>query len=245
MKIKGGQFYPSIVEDTSLCAVYAAAFLNELTDYNYPELSQQDLRRFGLLNDPVNLMIEPWTEYLIQFVTRQEVTLALLYIKRLVQMQDCLLTRYNRHRVFFVALMMANKYMDDIAYVNSQWADISKCWTKKQLSKYEREFLRLLDWRLHIHQEEYTQFYQMINHICRTSKLMEIQEQYLDQTGPQRTKDTRTKSTQAKESREKLLPPVQGSPYRKTSAGLYGQLEMSKERRLKCLRNSTDPYRSL
>ncbi|KAI9428671.1 hypothetical protein H4582DRAFT_1829841, partial [Lactarius indigo] len=52
------------------------------------------------------------------------------------------------------ALVIADRYMDDNALSNAQWAVVTKRFTRWQIGQMEREFLSVLNWKLGVSQED-------------------------------------------------------------------------------------------
>lgn len=84
---------------------------------------------------------------------------ALLYIFRLRESTCVPLygAPSSEARIFIVALMTANKYVDDVSYTTSTWARMSDI-SSSELSKMETEFLRSLDFKLHVSDKSWSTF---------------------------------------------------------------------------------------
>lgn len=84
--------------------------------------------------------------------------LALVYMERAGNthpaMAACVL---NIHRLLLIAVMLAAKFHDDVAWGSSHYAAVGGV-SAKELNALENAFLRALDWKLTVNAEEY-EFY--------------------------------------------------------------------------------------
>ncbi|KAI9432029.1 hypothetical protein H4582DRAFT_1782018, partial [Lactarius indigo] len=79
---------------------------------------------------------------------------ALTYLNR-VKHYICTSTlKWAEIRLLLGALVSADKYMDDNALSNAQWATVTKRFTRWQIGQMEREFLSVLNWKLGVSQED-------------------------------------------------------------------------------------------
>eukprot|EP00735_Rhodelphis_limneticus_P015175 TRINITY_DN9350_c0_g1::TRINITY_DN9350_c0_g1_i1::g.28360::m.28360 TRINITY_DN9350_c0_g1::TRINITY_DN9350_c0_g1_i1::g.28360 ORF type:complete len:237 (-),score=43.69,sp/Q75HV0/CCP31_ORYSJ/27.83/3e-08,Cyclin/PF08613.6/2.3e-13,Cyclin_N/PF00134.18/0.00078,Cyclin_N/PF00134.18/5.8e+03 TRINITY_DN9350_c0_g1_i1:228-938(-) len=156
----------SVVEDDEMCLAFAAGHIDFLTDKEF-KLSPTQLKDYGLDKDPFDVAMKDWVRKLLRWTDRITILNALMYMERLATRSDAKLTLYNRHRVFFVSVILSNKFLDDIPYDNPQWSEMSKYWTLHQLNKFESDFLTLLDWRLNVDHGEFSSFVRDIDHFTR------------------------------------------------------------------------------
>ncbi|RUP44370.1 cyclin-domain-containing protein [Jimgerdemannia flammicorona] len=63
----------------------------------------------------------------------------------------------SEYRLFTVALMLANKYLDDNTYTNKTWAEVSNL-SVKELNIMEIEYLAALSYELFVSEQEYLQW---------------------------------------------------------------------------------------
>jgi hypothetical protein len=116
------------------------------------------------LNMPMSRYSIPsnaFKQFIVNVITRTQlpptaVSLALLYILRLKKLAASPIvgSANSEYRVFSVALILANKYLDDNTYTNKTWSDITKL-PLKELSAMEIEFLANIDYRLYVDQLEW------------------------------------------------------------------------------------------
>ncbi|KAI9428673.1 hypothetical protein H4582DRAFT_1763668, partial [Lactarius indigo] len=79
---------------------------------------------------------------------------ALTYLNR-VKPYICTNTlKWAEIQLLLGALVIADRYMDDNALSNAQWAVVTKRFTKWQIGQMEREFLGVLNWKLGVSQED-------------------------------------------------------------------------------------------
>ncbi|ANB15282.1 hypothetical protein AWJ20_2908 [Sugiyamaella lignohabitans] len=100
-------------------------------------------------------------QFIANVITRTQlpptaVSLALLYILRLKRYAPVSIvgSANSEYRVFSVALILTNKYLDDNTYTNKTWADITRL-PLKELSAMEIEFLGNMRYSLHVDQAEW------------------------------------------------------------------------------------------
>ncbi|KAL1924010.1 uncharacterized protein VTP21DRAFT_7045 [Calcarisporiella thermophila] len=87
-------------------------------------------------------------------VTRPVVLLALLYAQRYRRATRVQGMPGCEYRLFTVALMLANKYLDDSTYTAHTWASVSGL-PQREIVIMEIEFLQALGHRLHVPDTEY------------------------------------------------------------------------------------------
>ncbi|KAK9389893.1 hypothetical protein V1515DRAFT_175899 [Lipomyces mesembrius] len=91
-------------------------------------------------------------------VSRTVVALALLYIYRLkLHAPSILGTPGSEYRVFTIALVLANKFLDDNTYTNKTWAQVSKL-PVSEIGVMEIEFLKHVNYELAVAKEKWTEW---------------------------------------------------------------------------------------
>ncbi|KAK9246736.1 hypothetical protein V1506DRAFT_125819 [Lipomyces tetrasporus] len=89
-------------------------------------------------------------------VSRTVVALALLYIYRLKLHSPSILgTPGSEYRVFTIALVLANKFLDDNTYTNKTWAQVSKL-PVSEIGVMEVEFLKHVNYELAVAKETWS-----------------------------------------------------------------------------------------
>lgn len=102
--------------------------------------------------------------------------MALIYIDRFVNRNDGYkLTRCNIHRIVITSVVLAAKFFDDEYFNNAYYAKVGglPC---AEMNSLELEFLFLVEFSLHVTEEEYSQYYnQLANHnvFLETLKMLE------------------------------------------------------------------------
>ncbi|ORY75938.1 hypothetical protein BCR35DRAFT_353463 [Leucosporidium creatinivorum] len=94
-------------------------------------------------------------------VSHSVVILALLFISRLKSKNDINGSPGSEFRSSVTALMMANKVLDDNTYTAKTWADVSAL-ELKPLVAGEAEFLRGLDWNLHVTERDFASWLKLL-----------------------------------------------------------------------------------
>ncbi|KAK9240733.1 cyclin-domain-containing protein [Lipomyces kononenkoae] len=91
-------------------------------------------------------------------VSRTVVALALLYIYRLkLHAPSILGTPGSEYRVFTIALVLANKFLDDNTYTNKTWAQVSKL-PVAEIGVMEVEFLKHIDYDLAVSTQKWSEW---------------------------------------------------------------------------------------
>eukprot|EP00929_Paragymnodinium_shiwhaense_P038612 TRINITY_DN20389_c0_g1_i1.p1 TRINITY_DN20389_c0_g1~~TRINITY_DN20389_c0_g1_i1.p1 ORF type:complete len:218 (+),score=53.71 TRINITY_DN20389_c0_g1_i1:211-864(+) len=84
--------------------------------------------------------------------------LCLVYIDRIVkQHPEFSICNLNIHRLLVTAAMLAVKFFDDVYYSNAYYAKVGGVRTR-EINALETQFLKLIDWRLHVTPQEYVQY---------------------------------------------------------------------------------------
>jgi len=84
--------------------------------------------------------------------------LALVYIDRIVKLHpDFTISVLNIHRLLVTSVMLGAKFFDDVYYSNSYYAKVGGVRTQ-ELNALEAQFLRLIEWKLHVLPQEYDQY---------------------------------------------------------------------------------------
>lgn len=79
----------------------------------------------------------------------------LIYLQRIKQRTpSACVTSNNLQRLLLVAVLLANKYLDDLYYSNKHWAKIGGI-TLQEINALELTVLRLLDWKMNVTREDY------------------------------------------------------------------------------------------
>ena len=76
--------------------------------------------------------------------------IALIYIDRICELSNIILTPFNIHRLICTSVIIAIKYNEDIIYENSFYADIFGI-DSEELILLELKFLELINFNLFIH----------------------------------------------------------------------------------------------
>jgi len=84
--------------------------------------------------------------------------LALVYIDRVMtSLPGFMVTSLNVHKLALASVLMAIKFHEDNQYSNSYYAKVGGV-KPQELIRLERELLRLLDWRVSVEENEYSEY---------------------------------------------------------------------------------------
>ena len=95
--------------------------------------------------------------------------IALIYIDRICELSNIILTPFNIHRLICTSVIIAIKYNEDIIYENSFYADVFGI-DSEELILLELKFLELINFNLFIHTKQFNQYQ---NYLI---KLMELKK---------------------------------------------------------------------
>jgi len=80
---------------------------------------------------------------------------ALIYLQRVkTKITGACVTSRNLQRLLLVALLLANKFLDDLYFSNKHWAKIGGL-SLQEVNALELSVLRTLDWRMAVTREDY------------------------------------------------------------------------------------------
>ncbi|BGO93742.1 hypothetical protein NBRC10512_006622 [Rhodotorula toruloides] len=108
-------------------------------------------------------------------VSHSVVLLALLFVSRLKQRNDIKGAAGSEYRLAVTALMLGNKILDDNTYTAQTWSQVSSL-ELKPLVAGEAEFLRGLDWSLHVTKRDFDAWLKLLEgHVAaRNARLGKI-----------------------------------------------------------------------
>jgi len=94
--------------------------------------------------------------------------LALVYIDRLIQRNNFLLTHLNVHRVVITSILLAAKFFDDAYYNNAYYAKVGGVLVS-EMNSLEVEFLFRVNFELHVSPEVYNKYHaELVSHALGT-----------------------------------------------------------------------------
>ena len=108
--------------------------------------------------------------------------MALIYIDRLIQRNNFLLTELNVHRVIVTAILLAAKFFDDAYYNNAYYAKVGGVLVS-EMNGLEVDFLFRINFSLHVTPELFAQYrVELLSHSGLDSLSLPPQPQYMDQS---------------------------------------------------------------
>ena len=87
------------------------------------------------------------------------------------------LTELNVHKVFFICMMETQKYYDDVNFKNKDYAKSCGISTK-ELLRLEIEFMKYMDFNIHIKDEDYLEYKKNLQNLYK-SKII-IRNEYIE-----------------------------------------------------------------
>ena len=136
----------------------------ELENYNDKLLSQQKMS-FNTNNIP-NITIQKYLERIFKYTEAEESTfiIALIYIDRINQISDIIITPYNIHRIIFISVLLAIKYNEDITFDFDYYAQVAGI-SIDELKSLEIEFVCLVKFKLYINKEQFDNYKSFLDEI--------------------------------------------------------------------------------
>eukprot|EP00735_Rhodelphis_limneticus_P000468 TRINITY_DN10785_c0_g1::TRINITY_DN10785_c0_g1_i1::g.10359::m.10359 TRINITY_DN10785_c0_g1::TRINITY_DN10785_c0_g1_i1::g.10359 ORF type:complete len:221 (-),score=32.61,Cyclin_N/PF00134.18/9e-09,Cyclin/PF08613.6/4.8e-08,MDFI/PF15316.1/0.24 TRINITY_DN10785_c0_g1_i1:46-708(-) len=157
-----------LISDKEACAHIIEDCLHAHTNYNYKILDLQEKQHLGIDVDPLHVPLFDWIKHLIDHTSPSVALLAVIYIRRaLCPGKPDLnapvvipnLTTCNLHRVFFMAVMIASKYLMDVTYSMRAWQNIAlNCWNASLICQMEGRLLQALKWQLYVNPDDLARF---------------------------------------------------------------------------------------
>lgn len=103
--------------------------------------------------------------------------MALIYIDRLIQRNNFLLTELNVHRVIVTAILLAAKFFDDAYYNNAYYAKVGGVLVS-EMNGLEVDFLFRINFSLHVTPETFEQYrVELLSHLGSESLTLPAQLQ--------------------------------------------------------------------
>ena len=113
---------------------------------------------------PSIISIQSYIERLCKFTHCEECSLiiALIYIDRICEKINLILTKKNIHRLLLICLITSIKYNEDECYMNSYYAKIGGL-SLNEFNTLEYELLNLIDFDLHVDISVFEQYRRYLN----------------------------------------------------------------------------------
>jgi len=133
---------------------------------NHAEHDQGQVTKFHALKAP-SIGILQYLERIHKYAScsTECFILALIYIDRLIQGNNFLLTELNVHRVAITSILLAAKFFDDAYYNNAYYAKVGGVLVS-EMNRLEVEFLFRINFSLHVSPELYNKYHaQLSQHV--------------------------------------------------------------------------------
>lgn len=127
--------------------------------------SQEEVTKFHALKPP-SISILQYLERIHKYAScsTECFILALIYIDRLIQRNNFLLTDLNVHRVVITGILLAAKFFDDAYYNNAYYAKVGGVLVS-EMNSLEVEFLFRVNFSLHVAPQVYSKYHaELISH---------------------------------------------------------------------------------
>lgn len=139
---------------------------------NYSKIIQYQSKMCFSTRIIPQISIEDYLDRIVFYTGCEESTLiiSLIYIDRITNCGNIVLSQYNVHRLLFMSLLYAIKYNEDQIYKNNFYAKIAGV-TVTELSNIENEFMDQIKFNFFVSEEEYKQYY---TYLLQKMKLKEM-----------------------------------------------------------------------
>ena len=101
--------------------------------------------------------------------------MALVYIERLMTSTGTLLNHWNWKRLIMTVLIIASKVWDDDSLENIHFPQVMPDISLKEVNTWEKIFLELTDYKLHIRGAEYAKYYFILQTIANEFEKNELE----------------------------------------------------------------------
>lgn len=127
-----------------------AAVLERLVESNAHLQPDEDITKFHALKAP-GISVRQYLERIHKYAScsTECFILALIYIDRLIQRNNFILSELNVHRVLVTSVLLAAKFFDDAYYNNAYYAKVGGVLTS-EMNGLEVEFLFRINFSLHV-----------------------------------------------------------------------------------------------
>mmetsp|Transcript_15003 Transcript_15003/g.30901 ORF Transcript_15003/g.30901 Transcript_15003/m.30901 type:complete len:284 (-) Transcript_15003:465-1316(-) len=158
---------PSELAEGAAVIKVLAAVLERLVSANgkIAEMDPGVITRFHALKPP-SISVLSYLQRIHKYAScsTECFILALIYIDRLIQRNNFLLTELNVHRVVITSIMLAAKFFDDQYFNNAYYAKVGGV-PATEMNSLEVEFLFRINFSLHVTPELYNKYHsELVTH---------------------------------------------------------------------------------
>lgn len=151
---------PEEAADGSILVKVLAAVLERLVNSNKTTARSDpgQLTKFHALKPP-GIGVEAYLDRVHKYAScsNECFILALIYVDRLIERNNFLLTELNVHRVVITAILLAAKFFDDAYYNNAYYAKVGGVLVS-ELNGLEVDFLFRINFSLHVQPEVFEKY---------------------------------------------------------------------------------------
>lgn len=127
--------------------------------FNDPELYTEFPAVEDIKNYCLNIMITCKME-------KEVIMASLVYLERLLLLNDYMLTVRNWRRLVLTALILASKIWDDESFENHNFSKVFSLYDTEQINEMERMLLERLDYDVEVSTADYTKYYFVLRHFA-------------------------------------------------------------------------------
>ena len=130
---------------------------------NYLKLVKKQEKSIFSMKSIPTISLKDYLERVISYSKIENNTLitSLIYIDRLCQKTNLILTPYNIHKITFTSILLSLKYNEDLIYNFSFYSKIAGI-NVKELKKLESEFVNLINFSLYVEREQFEKYRQSL-----------------------------------------------------------------------------------
>lgn len=147
----------------SLTKIIPDIVIENLKNKDNMLIIEKQKRYFFHSNLQTKISIHAYLERILKFSHCEESTLVigLIFIDRICEINNLLLTPNNVHRLILISIISAIKYNEDECYSNGYYAKVGGI-TLEEINRLEYEFLKLMRYSMFINGGLYHKYYQYL-----------------------------------------------------------------------------------
>ena len=144
---------------TSIIQVLEEIIVENATDAELLPVIQKQTRLPFCVRKVPKISKYCYIERILKYSRIEESTLilSLIYIDKVCEVNNLLLTEFNIHRIIFTSLLVSIKYNEDEYYSNSFYAKVAGL-SLREVNMLENEFLKMMDFKLFVNDETFVKY---------------------------------------------------------------------------------------
>ena len=143
-------------------------FIQNIIKLNIIDIKLEVINSFSNLETP-SITVAAYIERLLKYfkIEGSTLTISLIYLIRICKAGDFKLSKNSFHSSFLISLALATKYNEDVHFRNNYYAQIGGV-SLETFNSLEREYLNIINYKLYIKKEEYTQYSSYLSNLIKS-----------------------------------------------------------------------------